>query len=120
MPVPIRQIAEVALVVTDLDRTIPFDTEVLGLPFWERGERHATVRRSPVRGSRRTARSTSTSRVPTATCWNTGRARGSSRPNPDGTLTRCRTASRQHLLVRQRAVSVAHATSEHHGGYAPG
>jgi glyoxylase I family protein len=44
MPVPIRQIAEVALVVTDLERSVRFYTEVLGLPLWERAPRHATVR----------------------------------------------------------------------------
>jgi catechol 2,3-dioxygenase-like lactoylglutathione lyase family enzyme len=44
MAVPIRQIAEVALVVSDLERSVRFYTEVLGLPLWERRERHATVR----------------------------------------------------------------------------
>jgi catechol 2,3-dioxygenase-like lactoylglutathione lyase family enzyme len=44
MAVPIRQIAEVAIVVTDLDRSVRFYTEVLGLPLWERAERNATVR----------------------------------------------------------------------------
>jgi glyoxylase I family protein len=44
MPVPIRQIAEVAIVVTDLDRSVHFYTEVLGLPLWERHPRNATVR----------------------------------------------------------------------------
>jgi catechol 2,3-dioxygenase-like lactoylglutathione lyase family enzyme len=31
MPVPIRQIAEVAIVVGDLDRSVRFYTDVLGL-----------------------------------------------------------------------------------------
>jgi glyoxylase I family protein len=44
MAVPIKQIAEVAIVVNDLDRSVHFYTEVLGLPLWERGERSATVR----------------------------------------------------------------------------
>src|SRR5437762_14129313 len=44
MAVPIRQIAEVAIVVTDLDRSVRYYNEVLGLPIWERGERNATVR----------------------------------------------------------------------------
>ena len=44
MTVQIRQIAEVAIVVTDLERSVRFYSEVLGLPVWERGERHATVR----------------------------------------------------------------------------
>jgi len=44
MAVPIRQIAEVALVVSDIDRSVRFYTEVLGLPLWERHERNATVR----------------------------------------------------------------------------
>lgn len=44
MAVPIRQIAEVAIVVTDLERSVRFYTEVLGLPLWEQGERSATVR----------------------------------------------------------------------------
>ena len=44
MAVPIRQIAEVAIVVTDLDRSVRFYHEVLGLPIWERAERSATVR----------------------------------------------------------------------------
>ncbi len=44
MPVPIRQIAEVAIVVTDLDRSVRFYTEVLGLPLWERNPQNTTVR----------------------------------------------------------------------------
>ena len=44
MAVPIRQIAEVAIVVTDLDRSVQFYHEVLGLPIWERQEDHATLR----------------------------------------------------------------------------
>lgn len=44
MAVPIRQIAEVAIVVTDLERSVRFYTEVLGLPLWEQDERSATVR----------------------------------------------------------------------------
>lgn len=44
MAVPIVQIAEVAIVVNDLERSVRFYTEVLGLPLWERGERNATVR----------------------------------------------------------------------------
>jgi catechol 2,3-dioxygenase-like lactoylglutathione lyase family enzyme len=44
MAVPIRQIAEVAIVVSDLDRSVRFYTEVLGLPLWERNPRNATVR----------------------------------------------------------------------------
>jgi catechol 2,3-dioxygenase-like lactoylglutathione lyase family enzyme len=44
MPVSIRQIAEVAIVVTDLDRSVRYYTEVLGLPLWERNPRYATVR----------------------------------------------------------------------------
>jgi catechol 2,3-dioxygenase-like lactoylglutathione lyase family enzyme len=44
MPVSIRQIAEVAIVVTDLERSVRFYTEVLGLPLWERTPGYATVR----------------------------------------------------------------------------
>jgi catechol 2,3-dioxygenase-like lactoylglutathione lyase family enzyme len=44
LPVPIRQIGEVALVVTDLDRSIRFYTEVLGLPLWDRHPDWAAVR----------------------------------------------------------------------------
>jgi catechol 2,3-dioxygenase-like lactoylglutathione lyase family enzyme len=36
MAVPIRQIAEVAIVVSDLDRSVRFYTDVLGLALWER------------------------------------------------------------------------------------
>lgn len=44
MAVPIKQIAEVAIVVSDLDRSARFYSEVLGLPIWERNERNVTVR----------------------------------------------------------------------------
>jgi catechol 2,3-dioxygenase-like lactoylglutathione lyase family enzyme len=44
MTVPIRQIAEVALVVTDLERSVRFYHEVLGLPIWDRQPDHATLR----------------------------------------------------------------------------
>lgn len=44
MAVPIVQIAEVAIVVTDLERSIKFYQEVLGLPLWDRAETHATLR----------------------------------------------------------------------------
>ncbi len=44
MPVSIRQIAEVAIVVSDLERSVRFYHEVLGLPIWERQADHATVR----------------------------------------------------------------------------
>ncbi len=44
MTVPIRQIAEVALVVTDLERSVHFYHEVLGLAIWERQHDHATLR----------------------------------------------------------------------------
>jgi catechol 2,3-dioxygenase-like lactoylglutathione lyase family enzyme len=44
MAVPIRQLAEVALVVTDLDRSVQFYHDVLGLAIWERGEQNATMR----------------------------------------------------------------------------
>jgi catechol 2,3-dioxygenase-like lactoylglutathione lyase family enzyme len=45
MTVPIRQIAEVALVVADLDRAERFYTEVLGLPVFMRDPgRNVTVR----------------------------------------------------------------------------
>jgi len=36
MPVPICQIAEVAIVVSDLERGVRFYTQVLGLDSWER------------------------------------------------------------------------------------
>lgn len=42
--VPIRQIAEVAVIVSNLERSIRFYHEVLGLPIWERQEDHATLR----------------------------------------------------------------------------
>jgi catechol 2,3-dioxygenase-like lactoylglutathione lyase family enzyme len=42
--VPIVQIAEVAVVVSDLDRSVRFYNEVLGLPIWDRQEDHATLR----------------------------------------------------------------------------
>lgn len=44
MAVPISQIAEVAIVVTDLERSVRFYNEVLGLDVWERRERSATLR----------------------------------------------------------------------------
>lgn len=44
MTVPIKQLSEVAVVVTDLDRSVRFYHEVLGLPIWERLEDHATLR----------------------------------------------------------------------------
>lgn len=44
MSVPIVQISEVAVVVTDLERSVRFYTEVLGMPLWEREKDHATVR----------------------------------------------------------------------------
>src|SRR6478609_5911478 len=45
MAVPIRQIAEVALVVSDLERSERFYTEVLGLPvFMRESGRMVTVR----------------------------------------------------------------------------
>lgn len=46
MTVPIRQIAEMAVVVTDMERGIRFYHEVLGLPIRERREDHATLRMS--------------------------------------------------------------------------
>jgi catechol 2,3-dioxygenase-like lactoylglutathione lyase family enzyme len=46
MAVPIRQIAAVAVIDTDLERSIRFYHEVLGLPLWERREDHATLRTS--------------------------------------------------------------------------
>jgi catechol 2,3-dioxygenase-like lactoylglutathione lyase family enzyme len=42
--VPIHQIAEVAVVVTDLERSVRFYHDVLGLPIWERRDDHATLR----------------------------------------------------------------------------
>lgn len=44
MTVPIRQIAEVAIVVSDLERSIRFYHEVLGLEIWDRQRDHATLR----------------------------------------------------------------------------
>jgi glutathione S-transferase fosA2 len=44
MSVPIVQIAEVAVVVTDLERSVTFYHEVMGLPIWEREKDHATLR----------------------------------------------------------------------------
>jgi catechol 2,3-dioxygenase-like lactoylglutathione lyase family enzyme len=44
MTVPIVQIAEVAVVVTDLERSVRFYNEVLGLPLWDRQADHATLR----------------------------------------------------------------------------
>jgi len=44
MAVPIRQIAEVAIVASDLERSVRFYTQVLGLALWERTATNATVR----------------------------------------------------------------------------
>ncbi len=44
MTVPIHQVAEVAVVVTDLERSIRFYHEVLGLPIWNQHDDHATLR----------------------------------------------------------------------------
>ena len=44
MTVPIVQLSEVAVVVSDLDRSVRFYTEVLGMALWEREPDHATVR----------------------------------------------------------------------------
>jgi catechol 2,3-dioxygenase-like lactoylglutathione lyase family enzyme len=44
MTVPVVQIAEVAIVVTDLERSIRFYHEVLGLPIRDRSDTHATLR----------------------------------------------------------------------------
>jgi catechol 2,3-dioxygenase-like lactoylglutathione lyase family enzyme len=44
MAVPVRQISEIAIVVTDLDRSVRFYHEVLGLPIVERRADHATLR----------------------------------------------------------------------------
>ena len=44
MSVPIVQLSEVAVVVSDLDRSVRFYTEVLGMPLWEKHADHATVR----------------------------------------------------------------------------
>lgn len=43
MTVSVKQIAEVAVVVTDLERSVRFYHDVLGLPIWERKEDHATL-----------------------------------------------------------------------------
>jgi len=42
--VPIKQLSEVAVVVTDLKRSVHFYHEVLGLPIWDRQDDHATLR----------------------------------------------------------------------------
>jgi catechol 2,3-dioxygenase-like lactoylglutathione lyase family enzyme len=42
--VPVVQLSEVAVVVSDLDRSVRFYTEVLGMALWERAADHATVR----------------------------------------------------------------------------
>jgi catechol 2,3-dioxygenase-like lactoylglutathione lyase family enzyme len=42
--VPIVQLSEVAVVVSDLDRSVRFYTEVLGTPLWDREADHATIR----------------------------------------------------------------------------
>ena len=44
MAVPIKQLAEVAVVVSDLERSVRFYHEVLGLPIWEQTPDHATLR----------------------------------------------------------------------------
>lgn len=44
MSVPIKQLSEIAVVVTDLERSVRFYHEVLGLPIWERLPDHATLR----------------------------------------------------------------------------
>lgn len=44
MTVPIKQLSEIAIVVTDLERSVRFYHEVLGLPIWDRQEDHATLR----------------------------------------------------------------------------
>ena len=44
MAVPIVQIAEVAVVVSDLERSVRFYTGVLGMKLWDRQADHATVR----------------------------------------------------------------------------
>lgn len=44
MSVPIERIAEVAVVVSDLDRSVRFYNEVLGMEVWERQADHATLR----------------------------------------------------------------------------
>jgi len=44
MTVPIVQIAEVAIVISDLDRSVRFYNEVLGLPIWDRQDDHTTLR----------------------------------------------------------------------------
>ena len=44
MSVPIERIAEVAVVVSDLERSVRFYSEVLGMEVWDRQADHATVR----------------------------------------------------------------------------
>ena len=44
MAVPIVRLSEVAVVVSDLERSVRFYTEVLGMRLWERRADHATVR----------------------------------------------------------------------------
>jgi catechol 2,3-dioxygenase-like lactoylglutathione lyase family enzyme len=44
MSVPIERIAEVAVVVSDLERSVRFYSEVLGMEVWDRQPDHVTVR----------------------------------------------------------------------------
>ncbi len=44
MPVQVKQLAEVAVVVTDLERSVRFYHEVLGLAIWDRQPDHVTLR----------------------------------------------------------------------------